>query len=31
VDGWPWEVDPSKVEPSKAYPKIVSLIGAWDG
>ena len=31
VNGWPWEVDPSKVETSKADPKIVVLIGVWDG
>jgi hypothetical protein len=27
VDGCPWELDPSKVEPSKFDPKIVALTG----
>ena len=31
VDGWPWELDPRKVEPSKADPKIVALTGVWHG
>jgi hypothetical protein len=25
VDGWPWKLDPTKVEPRKDDPKIVSL------
>jgi hypothetical protein len=31
VDGGPWEVDPSNVEPSKADPKIVALTGVCEG
>jgi hypothetical protein len=31
VNGWPWEVDPSNVEPSKADPKIVALTGVCEG
>jgi hypothetical protein len=31
VDGGPWEVEPSNVEPSKADPKIVALIGVCEG
>ena len=31
VDGWPWELDPSKVEPRKDDPNIVVLTGVWDG
>jgi hypothetical protein len=31
VDGGPWEVDPSNVEPSKADPKTVSLTGVCEG
>jgi hypothetical protein len=27
VDGWPWELDPSKVEPIKVDPKTVALTG----
>ena len=30
-DGWPWEVVPSKVEPSKADPKMVALTGVCEG
>jgi hypothetical protein len=31
VDGCPWEVDPSNVEPSKADPKMVALAGVSEG
>ena len=31
MDGWPWEVDPSKVEPRKDDPKIVALTGVREG
>jgi hypothetical protein len=31
VNGWPWEVDPSNVEPSKADPKIVALTRVCEG
>ena len=30
MDGGPWELDPSKVEPSKEDPKIVALTGVWE-
>ena len=29
-DGWPWEVVPSKVEPSKADPRMVALTGVCE-
>ena len=31
MNGGTWEVDPSNVEPSKADPKIVALIGVCEG
>jgi hypothetical protein len=31
VDGCPWELDPSKVEPIKVDPKIVALMEVWEG
>jgi hypothetical protein len=31
VDGCPWEVDPSNVEPSKADPMTVALTGVCEG
>jgi hypothetical protein len=31
VDCGPWELDPSKVEPSKDDPKIVALTGVCEG
>jgi hypothetical protein len=31
VNGGTWEVDPSNVEPSKADPKTVTLIGVCEG
>ena len=31
MDGCPWEVDPSNVEPSKADPKMVALAGVCGG
>jgi hypothetical protein len=31
IDGWPWEVKPSRVEPRKYDPKIVALRGVWEG
>jgi hypothetical protein len=31
VNRWPWEVDPSNVEPSKDDPKTVALTGVCEG
>jgi hypothetical protein len=31
VDGCPWEVDPSNVEPRKDDPKMVALAGVCEG
>ena len=31
MNGWPWEVDPSNVEPRKVDPKIVALTGVCEG
>ena len=31
MDRGTWEVDPSNVEPSKVYPKIVALTGVCEG
>ena len=31
MDGGPWEVDPSNVEPSKADPKTIALTGVCEG
>ena len=31
MNGWPWEFDPSNVEPSKVDPKIVALTGVREG